>query len=270
MLATDHDDLAMLREAGAEAGRIAMRHFRADPQVWMKAGQSPVSEADYAVDTFLRETLMAARPDYGWLSEETVDTSERLDKRRTFVVDPIDGTRGYLEGRDKWCVSIAVVEDGRPTVGVLVCPARNETFWASRGGGAFRDDVVLNVRPVGMAPEVAGPKVMVDAMPEGLRETLRRVHHIPSLAYRIVMIANSAIDATFVKPHAQDWDLAAADLILSEAGGAIRNGELAAPLYGSASTAHGALVAGSGAILDIMASVIASAGQAVSNRADLS
>lgn len=268
MLATDADDLALLRQAGAEAGDIAMRHFRADPQVWMKAGQSPVSEADYAVDAYLREALTAARPDYGWLSEETVDTADRLGRRRTFVVDPIDGTRGYLEGRDRWCVSIAVVEEGRPTVGVLVCPARRETFWAARGEGAFRDDVALRVRPVGMAPEVAGPKPMVDAMPEGLRETLRRVHYIPSLAYRIAMIADGALDATFVKPHAQDWDLAAADLILSEAGGAIRNRELAAPHYGKEKTGHGPLVAGSGAILDIMASVIAGSGQAVSNRVD--
>jgi len=267
--ATDRDELDLLRSVGAEAGRIAMRYFRASPEVWMKTGQSPVSEADYAVDLFLRETLLAARPDYGWLSEETVDTAERLDKRRTFVVDPIDGTRGFLEGRDVWCVSIAVVEDGRPVAGVLDCPARNEAFWATRGSGAFRNDEALRVRAPGSSPEIAGPKPMVDALPQSLRESLRRIHYIPSLAYRIAMIAGSTLDATFVKPQAHDWDLAAADLILSEAGGAIRNRDLATPLYGGATTTHGPLVAGSGAMLDIMSAVIAVDGPAVSNRAVL-
>lgn len=269
MPAADRDELELLRSVGSEAGRIAMRYFRSNPEVWMKTGQSPVSEADYAVDRFLRETLLAARPDYGWLSEETTDTAERLEKRRTFVVDPIDGTRGFLEGRDVWCISIAVVEAGRPVAGVLDCPAREEIFWATRDGGAFRNDVALRVRAVGTTPEIAGPKPMVDALPQGLRDTLRRIHYIPSLAYRIAMIAGSTLDATFVKPDAHDWDLAAADLILSEAGGAIRNRDLAAPTYGGATTTHGALVAGSGAMLDVMSAVIAGDTRAVSNRADL-
>ena len=97
-------DLALLIEAAREAGRIALRFFRQSPEVWMKGGTSPVSEADYAADKYLNETLLAARPDYGWLSEETTDDAARLSARRTFVVDPIDGTRGFLEGRREWCV----------------------------------------------------------------------------------------------------------------------------------------------------------------------
>ncbi|MGO4842995.1 inositol monophosphatase family protein, partial [Rhizobiaceae sp. 2RAB30] len=93
------------------------RYFKRNPQTWLKGGHSPVSEADYAVDHYLRETLTAARPDYGWLSEETADTPARLEARRTFVVDPIDGTRAFLEGASTWCVSIAVVEDGEPLAG---------------------------------------------------------------------------------------------------------------------------------------------------------
>jgi len=234
-----------------------MRYFRQSPEVWMKTGQSPVSEADYAVDRFLRETLLAARPDYGWLSEETVDTGERLGARRTFVVDPIDGTRGFLEGKDVWCVSIAVVEDGRPIVGVLECPARSETFQAEAGRGALKNDVALAIRPVGDSPEIAGPKAMLDALPLPLRDAIRRHRYVPSLAYRIAMIADGALDATFVKSNSQDWDLAAADLILHEAGGSIRDERGSRLTYGGRETKHGALVAGSGKLLDTMAAVIA-------------
>ena len=98
----------------------------------MKGGTSPVSEADYAVDRYLRETLTAARPAYGWLSEETADSAGRLAASRTFVVDPIDGTRAFLDGRSTWCVSIAVVEDGHPLAGVLDCPATGEIFCGER------------------------------------------------------------------------------------------------------------------------------------------
>ena len=117
------EDLALLRDAAREAGIIAMRYFGNNPQVWMKGGTSPVSEADHAADAYLRDTLLSARPDYGWLSEETADNPVRLSARRTFVVDPIDGTRGFLEGLRSWCVSVAVVEDGRTLAGVLECPA---------------------------------------------------------------------------------------------------------------------------------------------------
>ena len=112
-------DLSLLVDTAREAGQIAMRFFKQSPEVWMKGGTSPVSEADYAVDAFLRQTLLSARPDHGWLSEETADGLARLSARRTFVVDPIDGTRGFLEGADRWCVSVAIVEAGRPIAGVL-------------------------------------------------------------------------------------------------------------------------------------------------------
>jgi myo-inositol-1(or 4)-monophosphatase len=250
-------DLDLLREAAREAGRIAMRFFRSKPEVWMKGGTSPVSEADYAVDRFLRETLLAARPDYGWLSEETADTAARLSARRTFVVDPIDGTRGFLEGLDVWCVSVAVVEAGRSIAGVLECPAREQTFWALPGQGAFCNDQPIRVRRPGANPLVAGPKPMIDALPQRWLDRLERRAYIPSLACRIAMIAEGSLDATFVKANAHDWDLAAADLILREAGGEILNGRGAHPRYAGETVAHGALAAGSGGLLEAMAGVVA-------------
>lgn len=243
-------DLRLITEAAREAGRIAHGFFRRDPQVWFKAGQSPVSEADYAADKFLRETLLAARPDYGWLSEETADTPDRLSMSRCFVVDPVDGTRAFVEGRETWCVSVAVVERGRPLAGVLECPALRETFTATLGGGAFLDGKTISVRALPAKPEVAGAKAFVDALAPPWNAA-HRAAHIPSLAYRIALIAKGHLDATLVKPNAHDWDLAAADLILREAGGAVLDATGEAPLYATtASPAHGVLVAGSGALLE--------------------
>jgi myo-inositol-1(or 4)-monophosphatase len=242
-------DLELLREAGREAGRIAMRYFRKTQEVWMKGGVSPVSEADYAVDKFLRETLLAARPDYGWLSEETADTAARLGARRTFVVDPIDGTRGFLEGGDRWCVCLAVVEAGVPIAGLLECPAREETFSALPGEGAFKNGERLTVRDPGPNPAIGGPKPLLDALPDRIKARARRVSHVPSLAYRLAMIADGALDATFVKANSHDWDLAAADLVLREAGGQLLDAHGAAPLYAGPEIRHGVLVAGSGGLL---------------------
>lgn len=251
------EDLALIREAAREAGLIAMRFFGKAPEVWMKAGVSPVCEADLAIDKFLAEMLLSARPHYGWLSEETADSPERLAARRTFVVDPIDGTRGFLEGRDTWCVSIAVVEGGIPLAGVLDCPASGEIYTAIAGAGAEKDGRTIRVRPQGRRPAVGGPKPMVRAAQESLGGAIQPAGYIPSLAYRVAMIASGRLDATFVKPNAHDWDLAAADLILREAGGRIVNRDGGTPTYATTDDPrHGALVAGSGRLLDTLAPIL--------------
>lgn len=252
-------DLDLLREAAAEASTMALRYFQKDPQVWMKPGDSPVSEADYAVDKFLRETLTAARPDYGWLSEETTDSKARLAARRVFVVDPIDGTRDFLSGGNHWCVSIAVVEETRPIVGVLQCPARQLRFSARVGQGSFLDGVRLEIKPLQGQVQVAGPPSMVSQFAKQWTPGVTRVAYAPSLAYRIARIASGKLDATFVKPNAHDWDLAAAHLILEEAGGAILDSNGHTPGYAREVTVHGPLVAGSGALLRAMQAELAAA-----------
>jgi myo-inositol-1(or 4)-monophosphatase len=249
-------DLVLLRDAAREAGEIAMRHFRRDPEVWMKGGSSPVSAADIEVDRFLRRTLTAARPGYGWLSEETVDGPERLSAERTFVVDPIDGTRAFIEGRRTWCISIAVVDHGSPLAGVLDCPARKEIFEAVAGGVARRNGAPIQVAPATAEPSIAGPKAILSRAPEHMLRG-RRVPYIPSLAYRIAMVAGGEIDATFVKPNSHDWDLAAADLILERAGGVVLGPSGERPRYAGPEPRHGALVAGSGELVREMVEVIA-------------
>ncbi len=250
-------DLALLVPAAAEAGRIALGFFKRDQEVWMKAGKSPVSETDFAVDLFLRETLLAARPDYGWLSEETEDSPARLAARRTFVVDPIDGTRAFLAGRDVWCVSIAVVEDGEPLAAALECPAKTESYQATRGGGSFLNGGRLAVRSAGEPFTVAGPRQLIDATPRDWHRRLTTVPYIPSLAYRLAMVAAGDLDASYVRANSHDWDLAAADLMVREAGGQVldRAGE---PLrYAGEHVRRNVLAAGSGPLLRVMAEVIA-------------
>jgi myo-inositol-1(or 4)-monophosphatase len=253
-------DLALLVESAREAGQIALRFFKRSPEVWLKGGTSPVSEADYAADNFLNEVLLAARPDYGWLSEETDDDAARLKAKRTFVVDPIDGTRGFLDGRREWCVSVAIVENGRSIVGVLECPAKEETFVATLGGGAFKNDKRLTAGETGAAALIGGPADMVRALPADLGQRIRRAEYIPSLAYRLAMVADGTLDASFVKPNSRDLDIAAADLVLREAGGDLVNEHGRAPAYGGRETRHGALVAGSGELLAAMARVIRTEG----------
>ena len=255
--AAAEDELGLIRSAAAEAGSIALRYFRKDPEVWMKGGTSPVSEADIAVDAFLRETLRAARPDYGWLSEETVDTAERLSARRTFVVDPIDGTRAFVDGRDVWCVSIAVVEQGRPLCGVLDCPARGEVYEAAAGGTARKNGAALAVKTPAGTPVVAGPRVLTDAMRQQFGGALKFHPYVPSLAYRVAMLAEGIIDGTFVKPNSHDWDLAAADLILQQAGGEVLDAAGRKLRYATADPKLGVLAAGSGPLLDVMVKTIA-------------
>lgn len=253
-------DLALLLDSAREAGKIALRYFKQSPEVWLKGGTSPVSEADYAADCFLHERLLAARPDYGWLSEERADDAARLAARRTFVVDPIDGTRGFLEGRRDWCVCVAVVEQGRSLAGVLECPARKETFSAVIGGGAFKNGKRLKIGESRPTALVGGPAAMIDALPQEIRRRVKRAEYVPSLAYRLAMVAKGALDASFVKPNSHDWDLAAADLVLREAGGDLVNEHGKPPTYAGAQIRHGALVAGSGELLAIMARTIRAGG----------
>ncbi|MEM9734390.1 MAG: 3'(2'),5'-bisphosphate nucleotidase CysQ [Pseudomonadota bacterium] len=247
-------DLALMEELAREAGAIAMGYFGDDPQVWMKEGQSPVSEADFAVDTFLKEKLLAARPDYGWLSEETADDHSRHEARRVFVVDPIDGTRGFINGMKRWCVSVAVVEDNRPVAGVLECPVLQETFCAALSHGTTVNGERLHTEEASEngALRLAGPRPL--AKRDDLAD-MEIVPFVPSLAYRIAMVANNALDGALARGSAKDWDLAAADIIAHEAGACLTDMDGERLAYNCKDIRHGTLVAASPAqhekLLDI-------------------
>ena len=183
-------------------------------KTWTKENASPVSEADIMVDRYLAASLLAARPDYGWLSEETADNPSRLDRSRVFIVDPIDGTRGFIRGEDSWTVSLAVVENGVPIAGVVYAPVRDEMYDAAKGGGARLNGApIVRSRRAGAAPLIPAPGAVHQEMQAaGLDYT--RGPAYPSLAYRLVQVATGKLDAAVARRGAQDWDIAAAALIL--------------------------------------------------------
>nr|WP_244316749.1 3'(2'),5'-bisphosphate nucleotidase CysQ [Pannonibacter sp. XCT-34] len=240
--AAHSQDLALLEEAARRSGEIALGYFGKDPRTWMKDGASPVSEADMAVDAWLKQHLLAARPDYGWLSEETADTPDRLQRRQLFIVDPIDGTRAFLAGKDEWTVSLAMVTDGRPRAAALFNPVRGEMFLAVQGGGTR-----LNGRLVqtGARQDIAGATVLG---PQGLLAAAARSGLVPagtigSLAYRIALVAKADVDVAVARPRSHDWDLAAADLLVQEAGGRLTDLGGATLTYNRESLRHPELVA---------------------------
>lgn len=237
------DDLELLRSTAVAAGLIASSFFRRDIKTWTKENSSPVSEADIMVDRFLAANLLQARPDYGWLSEETVDNPSRLDSARCFVVDPIDGTRAFLRGEEYWTISIAVVEHGVPVAGVVYAPALDEMYDAVKGGGAR-----MNARPLqrsrraGALPMIPAPgAVHQEIQASGLDYTCGPAY--PSLAYRLVQVATGRLDAAVSRRGSQDWDIAAAALILSEAGMDFADVCLGYPQFNKRDVRHGALAA---------------------------
>jgi myo-inositol-1(or 4)-monophosphatase len=212
-----------LTEAAREAGALALAFFRhgaaTSAHIESKAGGSPVTEADIAVDALLKARLLAAFPDAGWLSEETADGAERLGRRALLIVDPIDGTRAFAAGDPRWAVSAALAVDGRPVAGVVHAPALAETFVAARGAGAELNGAALAAaRRFEASLRAAGPKPVLQAMGARLGATLEIVPRVPSLAYRLCMAARGAVHFAVAAGNSQDWDVAAADLLLEEAG----------------------------------------------------
>lgn len=241
------EDLDLLKAAAEAAGDIALGYFRHDPEVWQKDNASPVTEADIAVDRHLRQTLLAARPDYGWLSEETEDTSERLAVRRLFVVDPIDGTRGFIAGVDEWTISLAIVENGHPVAAVLAQPSVGRRYTAVTGLGAEADGRPLRLPAEGgvIDARIAGPAGMLTRL-RADEPSLRPHGFIASLALRIAMVADGRIDVAVAKANAHDWDIAAADLILREAGGTLADVAGGPIVYNRRQPVHDALIAAHG------------------------
>jgi myo-inositol-1(or 4)-monophosphatase len=243
-------DLDLLVEAATAAGREALRFFRNDVKVWWKnEGTSPVTAADHAANDILHERLRGARPGYGWLSEETEDDSDRMEQERVFIVDPIDGTRAFMEGRDTWVVSAAVTQRGRTLAGVLYAPSLDELYVADAAGRVEKNGETLRIAPYEGPVRVSAADDMMKRFTRGLGE-IERMSRIPSLAYRLAMIADGRLDATIVKPNAHDWDLAAADLILTNAGGGVRDLRGERLLYNSATARHDILFAGREDLLD--------------------
>ncbi|MGA9254911.1 MAG: 3'(2'),5'-bisphosphate nucleotidase CysQ [Roseobacter sp.] len=215
-------DLALITDAIRMAGRVATSFVGGAARRWNKPGDAgPVTEADLAVNTYLETVLRRARPDYGWLSEETEDSSDRLSRDTVFIIDPIDGTRSFVEGSKTWAHSIAVAHKGQVTAGAIYLPLRGMLYAAARGQGATLNGAPLTVsRKVDLTgSDVLAAKPMLTAQhwPLGVPDFNRA--HRPSLAYRLGLVGEGRFDAMLTFRATWEWDVAAGALIVEEAQG---------------------------------------------------
>lgn len=217
-------DLALLTEAAREAGRVALRFWRREPKVWDKGGEhGPVSEADLAVNDLLKAKLLAARPDYGWLSEETPDSTDRLAVDTVFIVDPIDGTRAFVAGEETWAHSLAVAHQGKVTAGVVFLPAMDRIYTASLTSPAMKDGepIAASGRDQLEGANILTTKanMLPEKWPGGVPGIIRSFR--ASLAYRMCLAAEGRFDGMLTLRDAWEWDIAAGSLIAERAGAVV-------------------------------------------------
>jgi myo-inositol-1(or 4)-monophosphatase len=215
-------DLQLLLAAAQKAGEVAQRYARNGAQAWEKPDHSgPVTEADLAVNALLFDMLGSARPNYGWLSEETEDDQKRLGAEHCFVIDPIDGTRSFIAGEKTWAHSLAITTGSDVTAAVIALPMLGLTYYAEQGSGAFLNQQAIHVsdcRQIDDATLLAA-KPALEArhwrlpLPAGLQR-----RHKPSLAYRMALVAQGKFDAMITLRDTWDWDICAGALIAAEAG----------------------------------------------------
>ena len=237
----DLEDLRLLEDTVREAGHIARKFYGGDYKRWNKECGSPVTEADLAVNKYLCDHLTAARPRYGWLSEENTDDPARLTRREVFVVDPIDGTIAFLKNRPHFTICAAIVINGRPRCGVVYNPISEEFYSARAGAGARRNGSVIHVverhRLEGCS--MLGDRTQLTRAPWPPMQVQNR----NSVALRLALVADGSADASVSLTSKRDWDLAAADIILSEAGGCLTDADGAVLIYNRPVTRQSSLVA---------------------------
>lgn len=245
------EDLELAIRAVRAAGDTVMRAFRVEQEVTFKSAGQPVTDADLAADRILYRMLTEARPAYGWLSEETADSPERLKRSRVWVVDPIDGTSSFVAGRAEFAVCAGLVEDGRAVLGVVLNPANGELFHAHRGGGAFRGGAPIRVSPRGPgdAPRMVGSRW---EMKRGELDGFRgwQVEPLGSTAYKMCRVAEGLAEGFVSRGPKAEWDVCAPQVIVEEAGGRVTCLDGSVPLYNRPDPAWTGVAVSNGAVHD--------------------
>jgi myo-inositol-1(or 4)-monophosphatase len=262
---SDHGaDLELAMRAARAAGDSVLPFFHDTPEVRFKGPGQPVTEADLSADRVLHGMLLGERPEYGWLSEETADSPDRLGRRRLWVVDPIDGTNSFVKRIPDWVVCVGLVEDGLPVVGVVYNACRGEMYHASLGGGAF-----LNGRPIHVTPTMGddGAPGLLASRSEVRRGDFARfqaagwrTEGLGSTAYRMAKIAEGAADATLSAGSKSEWDVCAGDLIVREAGGGVTDISGAPYRYNLEETRRRGVIATNGRVHDAVLSILRAGG----------
>ena len=220
------NDLKLAINASLKAGEIIMQYYCDDYEIKEKGYHNPVTTADKEADSYLKSTLMSARPQYGWLSEETVDSKNRLNKEKVWIVDPLDGTKEFIEGVPQFVVSIALVEKGISIIGVLHNPVTKETFHAAKGEGAYlnqgqyrcsikdstRDMVILNSRSETRR-----------GLWEPYKKHFKELQPIGRVAYKMGLTAIGKADIFATLRPKNEWDICAGTCLINEAGGKVIN-----------------------------------------------
>lgn len=243
-----NDDAKLIQSVAKEAGRIALNYFqKTDLHQWNKSNDTPVCDGDIAVDEFLRTILMQNRPGYGWMSEETEDHAERMRCGRLWIVDPIDGTRAFVNGGDDWCISIALIEDMKPILGAIYVPMSDDFYFARTGAGAYLNGKRITVNDkehievahmMGRSEDFQSKKIWPEPWPSTMECTPAN-----SIALRISRVACGCADICVTLRPKNDWDVAAADLIIHEAGGRLTTGDGRSFIYNRAKPIHDHIVA---------------------------
>ncbi len=243
-------ELETARTAARAAGQVLLRYYGTAYKVSEKSADNPVTAADVEANDTLKEAILAAFPDDGWLSEETADSDERLERRRVWIVDPLDGTKEFIGGIPEFVVCVALVEDGHPRVAVEYNPVNDELFTARKGGGAF-----LNGKPVHVSTQVdlRHARVLASRSEEARGEwdayqSLMKVELTGSVAYKFALVASGRHDATFTLTPKNEWDVCAGALLVAEAGGMVTDPDGRAIRFNNRDTLLPGLVASNGVL----------------------
>jgi myo-inositol-1(or 4)-monophosphatase len=244
----DAADLLLVESAVRKAGEIARHYFGGEYRRWSKSRGEPVTEADLAIDKYLHAVLERERPDYGWLSEETGRDPANADASRIFIVDPIDGTTAFLKERPHFSISVGVAERGRPVAGVVYNPILDELFAASQGGSARLNTMPIRVSDCSAIEgcRVLGAKEMFAhpswSEPPNSPWPEMQVESRSSIAYRMSLVASGAFDAAVVLAAKHDWDMAAGELIVREAGGCVTAMDGSALVFNGPTSIQGSMI----------------------------
>lgn len=216
--------LGVAIDAARKAGAVALRYCGGKCELGYRGNDNPVTTADLKADACLRRILLAVYPEYGWLSEETADSTERLDRDRVWIVDPIDGTKEFVDGVPEYVVSVALVEHGVPLVGVIYHPARDELYAGVHGGGAFlngKRTFCSEVDQLDQASMIVSRSETRRGETEALRPHLGRITPVGNVAYKLALVAAGQADLSASMQPKNEWDVCAGDLLVREAGGEV-------------------------------------------------